>query len=154
MSRSIHYPPFHFQSHHMGEGRKPTFLLSCLCSTTSFGRRKLRSSHREGGEASSLTSSLTTQWQCYLVSRVWLCDPRDCSPPSYSVRGVLQARILEWVAVPFSRGSSWPRGWSPVSCIAGGFFTVWAIGKTLRSLLIWLSLSFFIHKTRWLPRWS
>ena len=36
-------------------------------------------------------------------------------------------RILEWVAYPFSSGSSWPRDWSGVSCIAGGFFTIWAI---------------------------
>ena len=46
-----------------------------------------------------------------------------CSPPGSSVHGILQARIREWVAVPFSRGSSWPRNWSQVSCIAGRFFT-------------------------------
>ena len=40
---------------------------------------------------------------------VWLCDPMDCSPPGSSVHGILQTRILEWVAIPFSRGSSWPR---------------------------------------------
>ena len=40
--------------------------------------------------------------------------------------GILQARILEWVAMPSSRGSSWPRDRTQVSCIAGGFFTVWA----------------------------
>ena len=38
-----------------------------------------------------------------------LCDPMDCSPPASSVHGTLQARILEWVAIPFFRGSSWPR---------------------------------------------
>ena len=56
-----------------------------------------------------------------------LCDPIDCSLPGSSVHGILQARILEWVAVSFSRGSSWPRDWSGisyVSCIAGGFFTI------------------------------
>ena len=55
-----------------------------------------------------------------------LCDPTDCSPPSSSVHGILQARTPEWVAIPFSRGSSWPRDWSQVSCTAGRFFTVWA----------------------------
>ena len=55
-----------------------------------------------------------------------LCNPMDCSPPGSSVHGILQARILEWVAIPFSRGSSQPRDWTWVSCIAGGFFTVWA----------------------------
>ena len=47
--------------------------------------------------------------------------------PQTSVLGILQATILEWVAISFSRGSSWPRDWSLVSCIAGRFFTLWAI---------------------------
>ena len=55
-----------------------------------------------------------------------LCNPVDCSPPGSSVHGIMQARIQEWVAIPFSRGSSWPRDWIPVSCIAGRFFTIWA----------------------------
>jgi len=55
-----------------------------------------------------------------------LCDPLDCSPPGSSVRGIPQARILEWVSMPSSRGCSWPREWKKVSCIIGGFFTVWA----------------------------
>ena len=50
----------------------------------------------------------------------------DCSPPGSSVHGILQARILEWVAIPFSRASSLPRDWTQISCIAGGFFTTWA----------------------------
>ena len=53
-----------------------------------------------------------------------LCDPMDCSPPGSSVRGILQERILEWVAVPSSRGSSRPRDRTQVSRIAGRFFTV------------------------------
>ena len=55
-----------------------------------------------------------------------LCDPMDCSPPGSYVRGILQARILEWVAFPFSRGSPQPRDWTQVSHIAGGFFAIWA----------------------------
>ena len=55
----------------------------------------------------------------------------DCSPPSSSVYGILQARILEWVAIQFSRGSSQPRDWTQVSCIAGRFFTIWATRETL-----------------------
>ena len=53
-----------------------------------------------------------------------LCNPMDCSLPDSSVHGILQARILEWVAVPFSRGSSQPRDQTQVSHIAGGFFTI------------------------------
>ena len=49
-----------------------------------------------------------------------------CNPMDYTVHGILQDRILEWVAYPFSRGSSWPRSQTGVSCTAGGFFTSWA----------------------------
>ena len=62
-----------------------------------------------------------------------LCNPMDCSPPGSSVHGVLQARILEWVAIPFSRGPSRPRDQSWVSHISGKFVTVW----TTREALIW-----------------
>ena len=55
-----------------------------------------------------------------------LCDPVDCSSPDSSVHGILQTRTLEWVAIPFSRGSSRPRNQTQISCIAGRFFTVWA----------------------------
>ena len=42
-----------------------------------------------------------------------LCDPTDCSLPGFSIHGIFQARVLEWVAISFSRGSSWPRNWTP-----------------------------------------
>ena len=54
-----------------------------------------------------------------------------CNPMDHTVHGILQARILEWVAIPFSRGSSWPRDWTRVFYIAGGFFTVWVIMEAL-----------------------
>ena len=60
--------------------------------------------------------------QSYLT----LCDPMD-----YTVQGILQARILEWVAFPFSSGSSQPRDQTQVSCIARRFFTNWAIREPL-----------------------
>ena len=53
-----------------------------------------------------------------------LCDPMD-----YRIHGILQARILKWVAFPFFRGSSQPRIWTQVSCTTGGFFTSWATGE-------------------------
>ena len=59
-----------------------------------------------------------------------LCDPMNCSPPGSSVHGILQARIMEWVAIAFSRGSSWPRGQTRVSHIAGKFVTIWATRET------------------------
>ena len=54
-----------------------------------------------------------------------LGNPMDCSPPGSSVHGILQARILEWVAISVSRGSSHPRDQTQVSCITGRFFTRW-----------------------------
>ena len=59
-----------------------------------------------------------------------LCDPMDCSPPGSSVCGILWARILEWVAMPFSRGSFWPRDRTWVSYTAGRFFIIWATRPT------------------------
>ena len=55
-----------------------------------------------------------------------LCSPMDCSLPGSSVHEIFQARILEWIAIPFSRGSSQLRGWTQVARIAGGFFIIWA----------------------------
>ena len=55
-----------------------------------------------------------------------LCDLMDYSLSGSSVHGILQAKILEWVAIPFSRGSSQPRDWNWVSCSVGRFFTIWS----------------------------
>ena len=66
------------------------------------------------------------KWPAVTQSCPALCNPMDCSPPSSSVHGILQARILEWVAISFSRGSSWPRDQTQVSCIAGRRLTAWA----------------------------
>ena len=60
-----------------------------------------------------------------------LYNPLGCCPPGSSVIGILQARILEWVAIPFSRGSSQPRDWTLVSCIASRRFTIWATSEAL-----------------------
>ena len=63
-----------------------------------------------------------------LGAQSWLtlCNPMDRSPPGFSIHGILQAKILEWAAISFSWGSSRPRGWTWVFCIAGRFFTIWA----------------------------
>ena len=56
----------------------------------------------------------------YLVAQSFLtlCDPMDCSPPFSSIHGIFQSRILEWVAVSYSRGSSWPRDPAHLSCVS------------------------------------
>ena len=101
-----------------------------------------------------------------------LCDPVDCSLPGFSVHGILQARILEWVTIFFSRGSSQPRDWTQVSRIAGRFFTSWRTREALmaeskeelKSLLMKVkeesekvSLKFNIQKTKIMapiPSWQ
>ena len=74
----------------------------------------------------SQMESKTNMWN---VAQSWLtlCDPMD-----YTVYGILQARILEWVDFPFSRGSSQPRDWTQVTHVANGFFTNWAIREALK----------------------
>ena len=69
-----------------------------------------------------------------------LCNPVGCSSPGFSVHGFLQARILEWVAICFSRGSSRPRDWAWVSRIAGRLFTIWASREALAYLFMIRSL--------------
>ena len=61
-----------------------------------------------------------------------LCDPKDCSPLGSSVHGILQARILEWVAIPFSRESSQSRDQTWVFRIADRFFTISATKEALQ----------------------
>ena len=70
------------------------------------------------------------KWKWNSLSPVRLCDPMD-----YTVHGILQSRILEWVAFPFSRGSSQPRDRTQVSHNAGGFFTSWATGEAASACL-------------------
>ena len=77
-----------------------------------------------------------------------LCDPMDCSPPGSFVHGILQARVLELIAITFSRGSSWPRDRTQVSCIAGRRFTIWAtresdsesIGVSVSTLILSMNI--------------
>ena len=84
----------------------------------------------------TLLQMFFTQGKCCLVTQScqFFHDPMACSPPGSSVHGVSQARILEWVAISFSRGSSWPRDRTHISCVcctASGFFTYWGIREVL-----------------------
>ena len=89
--------------------------------------------------AHNLVQSLVL-WMKVTQSCLTLCNPMD-----NTVHGILRARILEWVACPFSRGSSQPRDQTQVSCIAGRFFTSWA------SRLLFFSLTKFLwDSSRWL----
>ena len=91
-------------------------LRNCGASTFHHGKCKLK---------------LATQ------SSLTLCDPMDCSPPGSSVHGILQARILEWVAISFSRGSSQPRDQTQVTHIVKDYLPTEPPGKPWRNLLPW-----------------
>ena len=84
-------------------------------------------------QISNFQKVLCFMWVKVLVtqscSTFW--NPMDCSPPGSSVHGVLQTRILEWVAIPFSRGSSRHKDGTHVSHVSGRFFTVWATREAL-----------------------
>ena len=97
-------------------------------------------------------TSVFIQWKVKKVKvKVALCD---CM--YYTVHGILQARILEWVVFPFSRGSSKPRDRTQVSCIADSFFTSWATREAQQSAYLHLQgeileQSFCILQRRFLP---
>ena len=93
----------------------PSFILGC---TEKLSRRTriCFSSPLHSPNLEVLMLALVAQ------SHPTLCDPVDCSLPGFSVHGILQARILEWVAIPSSRGSSQPRDWTWVFCIGRCIF--------------------------------
>ena len=118
--------------------------LTCLCPFVSPDLKKDKGRTREIlHEHCTLVGTSVPHWimarSCWKITMctvvvvliaplcLTLYDPVDCSPPGSSVHGILQARILEWVAILFPRGSSWPRDRTPVSCAVGRFFTIWAI---------------------------
>ena len=94
-----------------------TFFRSLDLSCWRDHRKSQKSSVSWPLESSSSTSGSGLRAKL-LQSCPTLCNPVDCSPPGSSVHGILQARILEWVAVPFSRGPSWPRDWTCISYIS------------------------------------
>ena len=104
-----------------------SYLLSTYCVLYSLGQqqwiRQAISLLSKGLDGRIKTSRL-----CVLVTQLYptVCDPMNFSLPGSSVLGILQAGMLEWVAIPFSRGSSWSRDWTQVSHITGRFFMVWA----------------------------
>ena len=79
-------------------------------------------------------------------------NPMDCSPPGSSIHGIFQARVLEWAAISFSRGSSQPRDRTQVSCIADRHLTVDPPGNQcqifIEGLVLKLNLQYFGHLMR------
>ena len=89
------------------------------------------------GQPHTNSAALTVLACSVAQSCLTLCDPMDCNLPGFSAHGILQSRILKWVAIPFSSESSWLRDQTQVSCIAVGLFTFWATRETLLKLYWW-----------------
>ena len=92
----------------------------------------------------------TATWFGYACEVAQSCltlgDSMDCGLPGFSIHGIFQARILDWVAISFSRGSSRPRDWTQVSHIAGRCFTIWAIREGLvMHIYIYTHIYIYIH---------
>ena len=96
--------------------RDLTYVSYMFC----IGRWILFHKHYLGSPSLSVSESGSCSVESNSASS-WIC-----SLPCSFVHGILQARILEWVAIPFCKGFSWLRNWTQVSCIAGRFFTIWA----------------------------
>ena len=123
----------------------------------------------------------TAFWTLLLTMKKWkksevtqscptLCDPMDCNLPGSSIHGIFQARVLEWAAISFSRGSSQPRDRTQVSYIADRHWIVWAIreahyeGYVISSkgflptvvdiMVIWIQLPFWSILIHWFLKYQ
>ena len=93
--------------------------------------------HTEASSSLSTSLLISTCVHAQSLSHVWFCNPMDCSPPDSSVCGISQARILEWVAISFFRGSSRPRDQNHVFCVSSSGRQIlyhWATWETQKAL--------------------
>ena len=99
--------------------------------TTASQHRVVIKGHRTQNVWSMALFLVKVKVKVLVAQSCWtLCGSMDCSPPGSFVHGIFQARILEWVAIPFSRGTSQPRDETQVFYIAGRFFSIWATRET------------------------
>ena len=83
---------------------------------------------RQTTDWEKIHASNISEYACmHAQSCLTVCDPMHCSPPVYFVHGISQARILQWVAISFSRGSSPPKDQTAYPALAGGFFTTYIL---------------------------
>ena len=103
-------------------------------------RTELKASHLLTHKTLQSCSNQNSICCCYHVSAakscLTLCNPMDCMPSGSSIQGIFQARILEWVAISFSRESSWPSYHTQVSCLADRFFTIEPSGKPNQNSIV------------------
>ena len=130
--------PFHFSFSCIGEGNSNTLQCSCLenprdrgawwaalCGVAQSRTRLKRLSSSTSSSHAKLLQACSTQ-----------SNPMNCNPPGSSVHGILQARILEWVTISSSRGSSQPSDQTHISCTEGRIFTTSIIWKACYMCLI------------------
>ena len=98
----------------------PSNISLVRASHTTMPNSRETGKHDPSVGTEAVENQMMMKWTS--LSRVWLF----ATPWTNTVHGILQARILEWVAFPFSRGSSQPRDWTQISCIIGRFFIIWA----------------------------
>ena len=133
-----------------------TIGLPRLCS----GKKNPPGNERDAGDVGLISGSrkypLSRKWQVKVKLKVSQLCLTLCSPVDYTVHGILQARILEWVAFPISRGSSQPRDQTQVSHIADTFFTSGATREVQvewKSILEWVA-SPFSSRSSWPRNWT
>ena len=102
------------------------YMPFCSCQITRLFEGSYHFSLQHPAWCLIVISLTTFKWSGVPRSCLTLCDPVDCSLLGSSLHEILQAKILEWVAISFSRGSSWPRDRTQISHIAGRRFTLWA----------------------------
>ena len=109
-----------------GEGQGQDFNIQNMLLFSRLSCPTLRSHGRQHARFPCPSPNSIIKWKkVKLLSYVLLCEPKDYSISGSSVHGIFQARLLEWVAIFFSRGSSWPRDRTWVSLIVGRPFTIW-----------------------------
>ena len=114
-----------------------------VCTRTEAALLLLSCNSLEGTEHHRvLDPEMILMWCEVAQSCPTVCDPMNYSLPHSSVHGIFQARVLEWVSISFSRGSSWPRDQIWVSCIVGRRFTIWAIREEMILEIIFFHFSF------------
>ena len=115
-------------------------MTAALVGTNHSSREPMRRMTKTGGGDAKFPGADQLKSDCVFIF-IWAYSVMSdslqphglCSPPGSSVHGILQARMLDWVAMSFSRGSSPLRDWTQVSCIEGKFFITWATRKALRN---------------------
>ena len=119
-----------------------SLILKCIWRSKRL--RIVKTVLREKNKVGGLTlPNFKVLYAVIVINSVWsevaqscpiLCDPMDCSLSGSSVYGIFQARVQEWIAISFSRGSSRPRNRTQVSLIAGRRLTVWATREAINSV--------------------